>query len=137
MCQKGIQKPSKTKRGQKPLTIFKKRCQKPIQFQKGIKKLSNISSKSCQKYIKFSVFTDATNHIGPCNKLDSSQIVTRLFSCSTLSDTFLWAFQRRNQPLFSNCLAYCLGPSREGTYFYLRTVRHFAQGLLEKKLTSI
>ena len=67
-CQKDIKKLSKTKKyqkpfkniskryhkssnpkmAQKPLNFFPKRCQKPIQFQKGIKKLSNMSSKRGQ-----------------------------------------------------------------------------------------
>ena len=74
-CQKDIKKLSKTKKyqkpfkniskryhkssnpkmAQKPLNFFPKRCQKPIQFQKGIKKASNMSSKRGQKSIKFSV----------------------------------------------------------------------------------
>ena len=77
---KGIQKPSKTRRGQKPLKIFTKRCQKPIQFQKGIKKLSNISSKSCQKYIKFSVFTGSCQLFEPRPRPKAMSNMSRQFS---------------------------------------------------------
>ena len=62
-----------------------KECPKPKMY---LKCLQTHLKKVCKKCHNRGIFTtrpDATNHIGPCNKSDISQIVTRLFTCSTLS----------------------------------------------------
>ena len=58
---------------------------------------------------------------------------------SQLEDSFLSQMPKAicQTALSENCLTNCFGHSREETSLYLRTVLHFALGLLEKELASI